>query len=127
MWAVVFYPDDDGAGISPVQKFLDGLDNKTLAWFLWSIEELQKPDMKAWSSLGRYQEDGLWALSKEVDADEYSNLIFYFFMSQRIVFLHGIQTKVQDIPRHEIEIAKQRLETFRKRAGNGTKKYTDGA
>lgn len=124
MWAVVFYPGDDGVGISPIQKFLDGLDIRTRVWFLWSIEELQNPDMKAWSSLGRYLEDGLWELSEESDVDKYS-LIYHFFMGQSIVFLHGVKKKVQDIPRREIEIAKQRLETFRKGADDGTQKHTD--
>ena len=124
MWAVVFYPDDDGLGVSPIQKFLDGLDLRTQVWFQWSIEELQKPDMKAWSSLGRYLEDGIWELPEESDVDKYS-LIYHFFMGQSIVFLHGIQKKTQDIPRHEIELAKQRLETFRKRASDGTQKRTD--
>ena len=40
------------------------------------------------------------------------SVIYFFFSGQRIVFLHGFQKKTEKTPRHEIEIALQRLHNF---------------
>lgn len=37
-WSIVFYIEENGS--SPVPEFLEGLDAKTQARFLWSIEQL---------------------------------------------------------------------------------------
>jgi len=112
LWTIVFYTEDDGS--SPVQEFLMSLDIKTQARFVWSIEQLRIRNVMAREPLVRHLEGKLWELREESSTNIY-RLIYFFFSGQHIVFLHGFQKKTQKTPRHEIEIALQRLNSFLKR------------
>jgi phage-related protein len=112
LWTIVFYTEDDGS--SPVQEFLISLDIKTQARFVWSIEQLRVRNVMAREPLVRHLEGKLWELREESGTNIY-RLIYFFFSGQRIVFLHSFQKKTQKTPRHEIEIALQRLNDFLKR------------
>jgi len=59
-------------------------------------------------------EGKLWELREESQTHIY-RILYFFHTGRRIVFLHGFQKKTRKIPRHEIEIALQRLELFLRR------------
>ena len=111
-WTVVFYREENGR--SPIREFLLTLDVKTKARFKWSIEQLRIRNVRAQEPLVRHLEGKLWELREESSTNIY-RLLYFFFSSRRIVFLHGFQKKSQKTPRHEIEIALQRLDSFTKR------------
>ena len=90
------------------------LDIKTQARFAWSIEQLRVRYVMAREPLVCHLEGKLWELREESSTNTY-RLIYFFCSGQRIVFLHGFQKKTQKTPRHEIEIALQRLDNFMKR------------
>ena len=111
-WTVVFYREENGR--SPIREFLLTLDVKTKARFKWSIEQLRIRNVRAQEPLVRHLEGKLWELREESSTNIY-RLLYFFFSGRRIVFLHGFQKKSQKTPRHEIEIALQRLDSFTKR------------
>jgi phage-related protein len=114
-WIVVFYVDENG--FSSVREFLQSLDIKTQARFVWSIEQLRIRNAKAQEPLVRHLDGKLWELREESSTNIY-RLLYFFFSGRRIVFLHGFQKKTQKTPRREIEIALQRMDNFTKRQRN---------
>jgi len=114
-WVVVFFVD--GKGSSPIREFLQSLDLKTQARFMWSIEQLRVRNVRAQEPLVRHLEGKLWELREESSTNIY-RLLYFFFSGRRIVFVHGFQKKTQKTPRHEIEIALQRLDSFTKQQRN---------
>jgi phage-related protein len=111
-WSVVFYVEESGR--RPVNDFLNGLDARTQARFLRSIEQLRLRNVQAREPLVRHLEDKLWELREESQTNIY-RLIYFFFTARRIVFLHGFQKKTQKTPRREIELAQLRLDHFTSR------------
>jgi len=103
---IEFYIAENGA--SPVREFLAGLDAKTQARFVWSLEQLRLRNVQARPPLVRHLEDKLWELREESSTNIY-RLLYIFFTGQRIVILHGFQKKTQRTPRREIETALARL------------------
>ncbi|MGZ3610622.1 MAG: type II toxin-antitoxin system RelE/ParE family toxin [Ktedonobacteraceae bacterium] len=114
-WIVVFFVDEKGS--SPIREFLQNLDLKTQARFMWSIEQLRVRNVRAQEPLVRHLEGKLWELREESGTNIY-RLLYFFFSGRRIVFVHGFQKKTQKTPRHEIEIALQRLDSFTKQQRN---------
>jgi phage-related protein len=113
-WSIIFYLDDDGT--SPVEEFLRGLDAKTQRRFRWSIEQLRLRNVQAREPLVRHLDGKIWELREESQTNIY-RLLYFFFTSRRIVFLHGFQKKTQATPRREIEVAQRRLDHFIQRQG----------
>jgi phage-related protein len=108
-WSIVFYTDENGA--SPIREFLESLDIKTQARFIWSIEQLRLRNVQARGPLVRHLEGKLWELREESHTDIF-RLLYFFFTGRRIVFIHGFQKKTQKTPRRELEIAQKRLEQW---------------
>jgi phage-related protein len=109
VWAIEFYVAENGD--SPVGVFLAGLDAKTQARFLWSLEQLSIRNVRARPPLVRHLEGKLWELREESGTNIY-RLLYVFFTGRRIVILHGFQKKTQRTPRREIETALARLDRF---------------
>jgi phage-related protein len=113
-WTIVYYTDEQGG--SPIEEFLDGLDNRTRARFLWSIEQLRIRNVHASEPLVKHLEGKLWELRRASDGNIY-RLLYCFFTGRLIVFVHGFQKKTDKTPRREIEIAQKRMEDFIRRKG----------
>lgn len=108
-WTTEFYVEANGA--SPVEEFLDSLDLKTRARFLWSMEQLRVRNVRAREPLVRHLEGDLWELREESQTNMY-RIVYFFFTGRRIVFLHGFQKKSQKTPRKELELARRRCGDF---------------
>jgi phage-related protein len=113
-WITEFYSRADGT--SPVREFLEGLDEKTQARFIWSIEQLRQLNVRAREPLVKPLEGKLWELRRASQGNIY-RLLYFFFSGRRIVFVHGFQKKTQKTPRKEIEVARTRMEDYVKRKG----------
>jgi phage-related protein len=111
-WQIVFYVDERGQ--SPVEDFLDQLDEKTQVRFLWSIEQLRQRNVRAQAPLVRSLEGKLWELREESRGNIY-RVMYFFFTGRRIVLVHGFQKKTQKTPRRDIETAQQRIDDFIRR------------
>ena len=113
-WSVEFYLNSSGE--APVEDFLETLDLKTRARFIWSIEQLRVRNVRANAPLVRHLEGELWELREESQTNIY-RVIYFFFTGRRIVLLHGFQKKTQRTPRREIETADRRQRDFLSREG----------
>jgi phage-related protein len=108
-WSIVFYIDEQGQ--NPVEEFLSNLDQKTTARFIWSLDQLEKRNVKAREPLARQIEGKIWELREESSTNIY-RIMYFFYTGKKIVLLHGFQKKTQKTPRNEIEIARKRMEHF---------------
>ena len=108
-WTLEFYVDERGR--SPVEEFLDSLDQKTRARFRWSAEQLRVRNLRAREPLVRHLEGDLWELREESATNIY-RVIYIFCTGRRIVLLHGFQKKGQRTPRGELETARRRQDAF---------------
>lgn len=113
-WTIVYYLDEHGG--SPVREFLDRLDAKTRARFIWSIEQLRVLNVQAREPLVKHIEGKLWELRRASDGNIY-RLLYFFLTGRLIVFVHGFQKKTDKTPRREIEIAQGRMDDFIRRRG----------
>src|SRR5215207_8160789 len=95
-WSIEFYRTE--AGTVPVEEFLKGLDNKTQARFIWSIEQLRVQNVRAGEPLVKHIKGKLWELRRSSSGNIY-RLMYFFFVGRRIVFVHGFQKKSQKTPR----------------------------
>ena len=108
-WTVEFFLDDRGR--SPVEEFLDSLDEKTRARFRWSLEQLRERNVLAREPLVRHLEGELWEVREESRTNIY-RVIYFFFTGRRIVLLHGFQKKTQRTPPSELDMARRRHSAF---------------
>jgi phage-related protein len=113
-WTLEFYAD--ARGYSPVEAFLDSLDEKTRARFRWSMEQLRLRNVQARAPLVRQLEGELWELREESRTNIY-RVIYFFYTGRRIIFLHGFQKKTQRTPRGELATAQRRYQEFLAREG----------
>lgn len=111
-WIAEFYVEPNGK--SPVEEFLNSLDLKTRARFLWSMEQLRMRNVQAREPLVRHLEGELWELREESRTNIY-RIVYFFFTGRRIVFLHGFQKKTQKTPGKELETARRRYREFLER------------
>jgi phage-related protein len=115
-WEIIFYTDEQGR--SPIEEFLQSLDLKTQARFDWSIEQLRQLNVRAREPLVKHIEGKIWELRRASDGNIY-RVMYFFYTGRQIVFLHGFQKKTQKTPKREIEIAKDCMEDFVRRAEGG--------
>ena len=108
-WTIEFYVDEDER--VPVEEFLESLDARTRARFVWSIEQLRVRNVTAREPLARHLEGDLWELREESRTNTY-RVVYFFFTGRRIVLLHGFQKKTQRTPRGELETARRRYSAF---------------
>lgn len=112
-WHIVFFLDTQGD--SPVEEFLNRLDVKTRARFVWSFEQLRVRNVHATEPLVRRVRGKLWELRRTSDGNIY-RVLYFFFTGRQIVLLHGFHKKTDKTPHVEIEIAQKRMEDFLARA-----------
>ena len=108
-WTIEFYIAPDKS--SPIEVFLDSLDVKTRARFLWSMEQLRVRNVQAKEPLVKHIEDKLWELREESKTNIY-RIVYFFYTGRRIILVHGFQKKTQKIPAKELEIARSRYQDF---------------
>jgi len=112
-WKIIFYMDTRGN--SPVEDFLNELDAKTRARFLWALEQLRARNVHATEPLVGKVHGKLWELRRASDGNIF-RVLYFFFRGRQIVLLSAFQKKTDKTPRQEIEVAHRRMEDFLNRA-----------
>lgn len=116
MCRVEFY--ETAAGEAPVRRFLDDLPDKAATKVLGSIGYLQQNGPNLRRPHAAHVRGKLWELRVSLGRLEYR--VFYAFLpGQRIVLLHGMQKKTQELPEREVQTAEDRWKDFQKRQGRG--------
>jgi phage-related protein len=95
---------------------LKGLDQRTYARFLWSLEQLEQRNIQAREPLVRHVEGKIWELREESNTNIY-RILYFFYTGRRIVLLHGFGKKTEKLPRQELALACSRLARFLEREG----------
>jgi phage-related protein len=113
---IVFYEDEEGD--SPVEKFLERLDESAKGKIAARIEFLSKYWRHVRRPLVDYLEDGLYELRVQFAKDKV-RVIFAYMFKDYIVLLHGIVKRTARVPENDKLIAKQRLSHFEKLVQEG--------
>jgi phage-related protein len=113
---VIFYEDEEGN--SPVEEFLDRLDESAKAKITARIEFLGKHWRQVRRPLVDYLEDGLYELRVQFAKDKV-RVIYAYMFKDHIVLLHGIIKRTAKVPESDKLIAKQRRIHFEKLVKEG--------
>ncbi len=112
MYHILFYTTERDD--SPIDAFLDELDKKSRAKvdaYLSLLAE-QGPDLKrpyADHVRGKIRE-----LRIHYRSDQY-RMLYFFYVGDRIVLLHGFSKKSQQLKERDIELAERRMEDWIRR------------
>lgn len=109
-----FYKDSSGK--SPVEEFLDKLEQTNKLLYDQTLKGIEKLRNRAYHKepLSKYLESGIW----ELRIRSKSNLlrvIYTFTKGQIIILLHGFIKKQQRTPQNELEEARKRLKDIKSR------------
>lgn len=116
MYKIVFYAAERGD--SPLDDFLDGLDEKSrakVAAYLSLLEE-QGPNLK------RPHADTVRGKIRELRIHYTSNqfrILYFFQMLDRIVLVHGFSKKTQQLKKQDVDLAEKRMEDWMRRFPTG--------
>jgi phage-related protein len=114
-WQIIFYTDEQGK--SPVEDFLSELaqtDKKTVARFIWSLDQLKERNVHVREPLVRQIEGKLWEVREESNTNIF-RIMYFFYTGKKIILLHGFQKKTQKTPKKEIEVTRKRMEQYIKK------------
>ena len=113
-WTVEYYQDERGR--YPVREFLDTLPEKDQARILQTAQLLEDFGLQFGAPYVKAVRGKLWEL--RVRAGRANHRILYFaFVGQRFILLHGFVKKTRKTPAREIEIAERRMAEFIARQG----------
>jgi phage-related protein len=112
----IFYIGEEG--ISPVEDFLDRLDESAKAKITARIEFLGRHWREVRRPLVDYLEDGLYELRVQF-AKNKVRVIYAYMFKDYIVLLHGIIKRTAKVPENDKLIAKQRRSHFEKLVKEG--------
>ncbi len=113
MKKINFYKTEKG--FSPVEKFLDSLDDKQVQKILWVlklIQELDKIPIQYFKKL--VNTDNIWEVRITISGNIFRILCF-FEEKELIILTNSFQKKTQKTPRKEIKIAEQRKKDYLER------------
>ena len=116
MYEVVFYTTRRGD--SPIDKFLDGLRKKARAKIeaLIAFLEQQGPNLRRpYADRVRRKMNEL----RVVFAGDQFRILYFFFVRNMVVLLHGFTKKTQKLKESDIKIAEDRREDWVSRYGEG--------
>lgn len=111
---IVFYKT--AGGKTPVEDFLDGLNDKMRAKVLMSIRIIKETGYQTRMPYSRELEDGIFELRAKVGSD-ISRVLYFFIVDRRIVLTNGFVKKTQKTPSEEIERAKRYRADYLRREG----------
>jgi phage-related protein len=101
---IVFYKTDTGE--SPVEDFLDSLNDKMRAKMLMSIRIIRENGYQTRMPYSEELEDGIFELRAKVGTD-ISRVLYFFMIGRKVILTNGFIKKTQKTPHEEIERAKK--------------------
>ena len=118
MYNLVFYTTERGD--SPVDDFLDGLDNKARAKVAAHLSLLEEkgPHLK------RPYADIVRGKIRELRIRQSSNqyrILYFFQLREHIILMHAFSKKTQQLKERDIELAERRMQDWIKRHPAGGK------
>ena len=105
-----------GGGKCPVERFIDGLREKTRAKVFSEVAMLSEFGPVVGMPYARQLEEGIFELRVSQGKDEV-RIMYFFAPSQRIVLTHGFLKKTEKTPSREIRRAKRMRDEWRRNNG----------
>jgi len=105
-WTVDLH--EDAVGNVPVEDFLVGLPEKDRARIAWTINLLEEYGLQLGLPYVKHLRGKLWELRIRAGRRAY-RIIYFAYVGQRLILLHGFLKKTQKTPRRELEIAERRM------------------
>lgn len=111
-WKVRFYSTP--AGDSPVEKFVDSLDEKAQAKIINTIRLLKDYNIRLGPPHAKkLSSTDLWEL--RILGGDSLRIIYIAVQDKTFLLLHGIKKKTQKTPVNEVKVALERLREYRSR------------
>jgi phage-related protein len=113
MKRINFYKTE--SGISPIEEFLDTLNDKQVKKILWVLKLIQEFDripVQYFKKLANT--DNIWEVRVTI-AGNIFRILCFFDDKELIILTNSFQKKTQKTPRNEIKIAEQRKKDYIKR------------
>jgi phage-related protein len=108
-WTIDFYRDAEGN--IPVEDFLVDLPEKDRARIAWTINLLEEYGLQLGLPYVKHLRGKLWELRIRAGRKDY-RIIYFAYVGQRFIILHGFVKKTQKTPRRELEVAERRMTDF---------------
>ena len=113
-WTVKFYQDERGR--YPVREFLDNLPQDDQARILQTARLLEDFGLQLGAPYVKAVRGKLWELRVRSGRARY-RILYFAFVGQQFILLHGFVKKTAKTPRREIEIAERCMTEFIDRQG----------
>ena len=105
-WQIIFYKTIDNK--SPIEEWIDELDDKTQAKIFRNIMLLKKFALNVREPFVKPLGDKLYELRTKDNRGIY-RIIYFAHTGKKFVLLNGFVKKTQKTPRKEIELAYKRM------------------
>lgn len=105
-WSIESFRTDSGR--FPVREFIDSLDEPTQDDVLAAFEYLRIRNVHARTPHVKHVRDKLYELRVTSNDNNY-RFFYFFYINRRIVILHAIEKKRQDLPKADIDLAIKRM------------------
>ncbi len=105
-WTIDFYRGVEGN--VPVEDFLVSLSEKDRARIAWTINLLEEYGLQLGPPYVKHLGGKLWELRIRAGRKTY-RIIYFAYVGQRFIILHGFLKKTQKTPRRELEVAERRM------------------
>ena len=98
------------AGRSPVEEFMNGLDQAAQRKFFFKRSLLEEFGPRLPQPHAKRLEENLYELRFETHTGAVR--VFYCFDGKRVIFLHAMKKKTQKLPPQEFAVALQRKQAY---------------
>lgn len=116
MWKVIFYTKNKLE--SPLEIFIESLPEKQGAKVLREISLFEKVGINSvypqTSRIANSKYKGLWELRIRFSTNSI-RIIYFLYIENTFILLHGFKKKTNKIPIKELEIAKKRMIEYKNR------------
>lgn len=113
-FVVGFYEKEDGS--SPVEDFLNSLDNGMRSKLLMILKVLQEKGNQLREPYSKHLDDGIFEIRGKVGSD-ISRVLYFFYYGGKIILTNGFIKKTQKTPVAEIKKAKEYRKNYIERFG----------
>ena len=114
LFHIEFYETEDGK--TPVEDFMDSLDNKISTKLVGLLEVLEEKGTDLRAPYTKHLEDGIFEL-RCIFGNDIIRVLFFYYYGGLIVLTNGYIKKTQKTPRKEIKLAKNRRNDWIRRHG----------
>jgi phage-related protein len=115
VWRIEYF--QSATGRSPVEEFIDSLDDKSKARVARTLDLLEEFGVNLGMPYAKHLKAQLWELRIRHGRNRY-RIIYFLYIGQTFVLLHGFNKKTGPVPKDDLEIAEKRKDDYLSRRQN---------